>query len=183
MISLRRAVTSTLAAVLISLGGLAATPASAATAAANSTPITGGICGGATYLTLYNQDGRAETFWLGADRALWHNWQLSVGGPPSGDASLGGYITSCIDGNYNKDGRLEFFGRALGNDLDHIWQNGVNGAGGWSGWASLGGVLAGGPTTWVRSNDGIEVEVLGVDNLLHYKWQQQPNCCWTPDWH
>jgi hypothetical protein len=181
MLRLRKVATGVLAATVVALGVLAAAPASAAVHPADSTPISGGICNGATAVTLANKDKRLETFWLGANRALWHRWQLSTGGW-SGDASLGGYLTSCIDGNYNQDGRLEFFGRAGGNDLNHIWQNRVNGDGGWSSWSTLGGILAGGPVTWIRPNGGIEVEVLGIDNLLHYKWQQQPNCCWTPDW-
>jgi len=162
----------------------AATTAQAGVVQPAASPMPGWICSGngnTYYLELKNKDNRYEKFWVGTDHALWHSWQVSVNGGWSADNSLGGDLTSCIDGNYNQDGRLEIFGRALGNDLDHIWQVVANG--GWSGWSSLGGVLAGGPLTWIRANGGIEVEVLGVDNLLHFKWQQQPNGDWTPDWH
>ena len=37
------------------------------------------------------------------------------------------------------DGRLEVFARGTDNALWHIWQTAPNN--GWSGWASLGGVL------------------------------------------
>jgi hypothetical protein len=138
------------------------------------------------YLQLSNSDGRYEDFWVGTDHALWHEWEHSDGISWSNPASLGGYLTSCIDGETNQDGRLEIFGRAAGGDLAHIWQNGSSGTG-WSGWTSLGGALLNepseGPQASVRDNGGIQVQVVGVDYNYHYKWQQQPNCCWTPDWH
>jgi hypothetical protein len=39
-----------------------------------------------------NQDGRLETFVIGADHSLWHQWQSTAGGGWSGWSSLGGWI-------------------------------------------------------------------------------------------
>jgi hypothetical protein len=135
-------------------------------------------------VTLVNQDGRLEDFWVGTSNtiqvpgALWHQWQISPGSSNwSAPASLGGYLTSGIDGASNADGRLEVFGRAAGNDLAHIWQ--VQANGGWSSWASLGGVLASGPFTSYTSYGGIIVDVFGPDNRWHRKYQMAPNCCWS----
>lgn len=135
---------------------------------------------GAT-VTETNLDGRAEKFWVGSDGAVWHAWATTPGGPiNSGNASLGGHVTSGVGVTHNQDGRLEIFGRADGGDLNHKWQ--LTPGGGWSGWVTLGGQLA--PFTGVYAdyfslNGGtIRVKVTGVDGALHYMWQKAPNCCW-----
>jgi hypothetical protein len=138
---------------------------------------------GAT-VTQLNQDGRLEQFWVGGDGAVWHRWQLTVGGTWSGNNSLGGHLTSGVGVTRNQDGRLEIFGRADGGDLDHMWQ--LSPGGGWSGWASLGGQLkayTGVYANYFSNNGGtIRVEVTGVDNQTHYLWQLAPNCCWSTVW-
>ncbi|MEV0274261.1 MAG: hypothetical protein HOV71_07175 [Hamadaea sp.] len=138
---------------------------------------------GAT-VTEKNSDGRAEKFWVGGDGAVWHAWATTPGGPiDSGNYSLGGIVSSGVGVTHNQDGRLEIFGRAAGGDLNHKWQ--LSG-GGWSGWASLGGQLkayTGVYADYFSTNGGtIRVKVTGIDNLLHYKWQAAPNCCWRSYW-
>jgi hypothetical protein len=83
-----------------------------------------------------NADGRLEVFARGTDNALWHNWQTTAGGAWQGWASLGGAIASDPQAGINADGRLEVFARGTDNALWHIWQQ----PGGWSAWASLGGI-------------------------------------------
>jgi hypothetical protein len=133
----------------------------------------------ADILFLQNPDGRLEEFWRGSDCALWHSWQLTPGGAWSANASLGGCLTSGVDGESNADGRLEVFVRGTTNQIYHIWQGPF--AGGWSGWASLGGVLVSGPYTSRTSYNGIIVDALGPDGIWHRRYQTAANCCWS-DW-
>jgi hypothetical protein len=182
LLSLRKA--ALLVAVAASSIFLAA-PSSASAAPAGSTPQPGWICAGdgnTTMLWLSNKDGRTERFWVGSDRALWHDWQVSVNGGFHEAASLGGWMNGCIDGTANADGRLEMFVRAGGGDLDHIWQTSPNG--GWNPqWESLGGQLAGPIFVYNTSPDlRVVVDVLGTDQLWHEKWQWRPNCCWFETW-
>lgn len=65
--------------------------------------------------------------------------------------------------------------------LWHTWQSTAGGA--WSEWASLGGRLSSGPVVTQGTELAIMVEVFGPDGQWHTKWQQQPNCCWTDQWH
>lgn len=127
-------------------------------------------------LFLTNRDRRLEEFWRGSDCALWHAWQLSPGGSWSGNASLGGCLTSGVDGESNADGRLEVFARGTDNAIYHIWQQS---SGGWSGWASLGGLLVTGPFTGVTGDQRIWIDALGPDGIWHRRIQNSPNCCWS----
>ncbi|MET7710811.1 hypothetical protein [Micromonospora sp. NPDC005413] len=139
---------------------------------------------GAT-VTEYNADGRAEKFWVDSNGTVWHAWATTPGGPiNNGDWSLGGNVSSGIGVTHNQDGRLEIFGRAAGGDLNHKWQ--LSPGGDWSGWATLGGQLkarTGVYADYFSNNGGtIRVKVTGTDNLIHYKWQDAPNCCWRTYW-
>ena len=87
-----------------------------------------------------NADGRLEVFARGTDNALWHIWQTAAARRPGpGWASLGGEITSSPVVTSDADGRLEVFARGTDNALWHMWQTAPSN--GWSGWASLGGIL------------------------------------------
>jgi hypothetical protein len=93
--------------------------------------------------------------------------------------------------------REERFWVGTKHHLWHNWQDDIYGD--WSGPADLGGFLnncisgtanAGGQLEIFAHGAGGDLEhiwQLGVNEasttLLHYKWQQAPNCCWTPDWH
>jgi acylphosphatase len=77
----------------------------------------------------------------------------------------------------NADGRLEAFAVGTDNGLWHIWETAPNG--GWSGWASLGGVITSEPTV-ARNKDGrLEVFARGTDNALWHIWQTAPNNGWS----
>ena len=91
-------------------------------------------------------------------------------------ASLGGAIFTPVVGN-NEDGRLEAFARGTDGALWHIWQTAPNN--GWSGWASLGGVIQG-PIALTRNADGrLEAFVKGTDNALWHIWQTARNNGWS----
>jgi hypothetical protein len=188
----------TLAAGLVLASGLLLAPAASASTASSphpprlpaylsheASPVAGGSAApkDADEVILTNRDGRQEDFWVGTSNtvqipgALWHAWQDSNGNWTGGPASLGGRVTTGIDGERNADGRLEIFGRGTDNALWHIWQ--LSPGGSWSGWASLGGVLASGPFTSLTSYGGIIVDVFGPDNIWHRKYQTSPNCCWS----
>lgn len=136
--------------------------------------------------TMYNQDGRAEVFWVGRSDGtytspgqVWHQYQLSPGGQWSGPLSLGGEVYDGLDVASNADGRLEIFVKARGNDLNHMWQVAPNS--GWSKWYSLGGVILSGcgPVTTMLSFSRIAVDVTGTDYLVHRIYQQSPNGNWS----
>ena len=58
-----------------------------------------------------NSDGRLEVFVIGADHALYHNFQQTAGSTTSwsGFTKLGGYVISNPAVGQNSDGRLEVF--------------------------------------------------------------------------
>lgn len=121
--------------------------------------------------------GRLEVFARGANKALYHKWQVTPNGGWSGWASMGGWIDMLATGK-NADGRLEVFVRGASGALYHKWQKAPSN--GWSGWASLGG--------WIdrmvvdKNEDGrLEVFARGSNKALYHKWQVAPNGGWS-DW-
>ena len=129
-----------------------------------------------------NKDGRLELFMLGANNALYHNYQCSTSGCTggwSGWQSLGtpssttGLVNSTTVAS-NSDGRLEVF--ALGSDgnLYHIYQCGTVCTGAWSSWSSLGKPAAGlkaDPVVGTNSDGRLEVFSLGQDSNLYHIFQ------------
>jgi acylphosphatase len=77
----------------------------------------------------------------------------------------------------NADGRLEVFAVGTDNALWHIWQTAPNG--GWSGWASLGGVITSEPMAGRNADGRLEVFARGTDNALWHNWQVAPNDGWS----
>jgi acylphosphatase len=73
----------------------------------------------------------------------------------------------------NADGRLEAFAVGTDNGLWHIWETTPNG--GWSGWASLGGVITSEPTVGRNADGRLEVFARGTDNALWHIWQTAPS--------
>ncbi|MEU6408842.1 hypothetical protein [Microbispora sp. NPDC046933] len=135
--------------------------------------------------TLYNLNGRPEIFRVGTATtyytnpgALWHRWQ-NADESWSSSQSLGGVIYDSWCGNRNKDGRLEIFVKAAGGDVNHNWQ--TTPAGDWSGWHSLGGLIASGQGVWCATDGkgNLGIAVYGPDNMWHYKWQITPGGSWT----
>lgn len=136
--------------------------------------------------TVLNQDGRKETFWVGRSDGtttspgeVWHDYELSRGGPWNGPLSLGGEAYSGLDVASNADGRLEVFVKARGGDLNHIWQMRPNSS--WSGWYTLGGAIfpGCGPIVHMLSFSRIAVDVMGLDVRIHRIYQQSPNGNWS----
>ena len=77
----------------------------------------------------------------------------------------------------NADGRLEAFAVGTDNGLWHIWETAPDG--GWSGWASLGGVITSEPTVGRNADGRLEVFARGTDNALWHIWQTAPNNGWS----
>lgn len=131
-----------------------------------------------------NQDGRLEVFARGADKALWHTWQLD---PPGEDeapkarwsawASLGGAVDMLAVAQ-NQDGRLEVFARGTDRALYSMAQTAPNS--GWTPWNRLGGIID--MLAVGRNQDGrLEVLGRGTDKALYHLWQQQVGGSYT-DW-
>ena len=78
---------------------------------------------------------------------------------------------------HNADGRLEVFACGTDNALWHIWQTAPNN--GWSGWASLGGVITTDPEVTRNADGRLEVFARGADNALWHIWQTAPNNGWS----
>ncbi len=89
------------------------------------------------FTTIANKDGRLELFYIGADKALYHNWQLTAGGDNwSGWKSLGGKLRQ-FTVTQNKDGRLQVFCVSSKNDtFFYNMQLTVN-KDSWGGWKSM----------------------------------------------
>ncbi|GIF48173.1 hypothetical protein DFJ67_1933 [Asanoa ferruginea] len=147
-------------------------------------------------VSMRNQDGRLEQFKLDSTRHLLHRWEQNayksdyVAWRP-----LSGIISSGIGVILNDNGTLGVFGRADGGDLDYVHQ--LSPGGDWSGWTSFAGRLEPyGPiytgvyssqmctigTSQVPCHYRNYVEVLGVDNLQHRKYQYCDNGCWSENW-
>jgi len=121
------------------------------------------------------EGGRLEVFVQGGDLALWHISETA----PSATTwnpwnSLGGILTSDVavaanaalfEGVIRVPGELEVFVR--GSD-DALWHNSQQAVGGpaWSGWTSLGGILASNPVVAQNSDGRLEVFVRGKDSAL-----------------
>jgi hypothetical protein len=61
--------------------------------------------------------------------------------------------------------------------LWHQWQTAPNN--GWSGWASLGGILTSAPTIFQNLDGRLEAFVRGTDSALWHIWQTAPNNGWS----
>jgi hypothetical protein len=143
--------------------------------------------GGAVYsgpAVAVNADGRLEAFFIGFDRGLYHNWQVTPGGVWSGWFSLGGVValSSSVVVGVNADGRLEVFVTGSDYALWHINQKQVNGSV-WSGWtplgAPIGGTLQGPPAVAVNADGRLEVFDVASDGALWHISQATPN---GPGW-
>ena len=77
----------------------------------------------------------------------------------------------------NADGRLEIFVRGTDGALWHKWQTAPNN--GWSGWASLGGVITEAPVAGRNKDGRLEVFGRGTDGALWHIWQTAPNNGWS----
>ncbi len=68
---------------------------------------------------------------------------------------------------------------ARGTDgaLWHIWQTAPNN--GWSGWASLGGVISSDPEVARNADGRLEAFARGLDNAVWHIWQTAPNKGWS----
>jgi len=68
-------------------------------------------------------------------------------------------------------GLLEVFARGTDNALWHNWQTQPS-AGPWSGWDSLGGTIAGGPSIAMHAGGGLEVFCRWTDGTVYHIWQE-----------
>ena len=120
-------------------------------------------------------DGRLETFYIGTDDKIYHNWQTAPNNGWSGEFPLGGSAKQVVIGR-NADGRLELFYVGTNNRIYHNWQTAPNN--GWSGEDDFGGwakqLVVG------RNADGrLEVFYIGTDDHLYHNWQTSPNNGWS----
>ena len=77
-----------------------------------------------------NDDGRLEVIALGADKVLYHKWQVAPNRGWSAWTSLGGSPAKEIAVASNADGRLEAFALdASTGRVKHCWQGAPNGTG------------------------------------------------------
>ena len=161
-------VTALIGAVTLTLAG----PATPASAGQGATTL------GFNYLSIRNCDNRMEDFKLALDNSVVHRWQLTPGGTWSAWYSLGGQILYYeINGFRNGDCKIEIFGVGTNLAMFTAWQIGANGAGGWSGWATLGGGFHGGP---INSHPKDHLNIWGVcayglDDQLWCNYHTQPN--------
>lgn len=91
-------------------------------------------------------------------------------------ARLGGVISDLVVSN-NQDGRSEAFARGTDNALWHIWQTAPSN--GWSGWASLGGVITSKVAVGKNADGRMEAFVRGTDGALWHARQTAPNNGWS----
>lgn len=137
-------------------------------------------------------DGRLEVF-VGytLDKAVWHKWQVSPGGPWSSWSSLG--IPTGISPKSvphprvtedRVDGRLEVFVTGDDGALWHNWEINPGKGGGWNGWSSLGipstiGSIDKFNSVGVNLDGRLEVFTRGSDGMLWHTWQQVPTWVWA----
>lgn len=136
-----------------------------------------------------NSDGRLEVFVVGANHAVWHNWQSSPGSSNSWTQfeSLSGIIdvNTSPAVERNSDNRLELF--VIGAD-DAVWhksQTSPGSSNSWTQFESLGGFIDPNTSPAVaRNSDGrLELFVIGANHGVWHKWQTSPSSSnsWTTD--
>jgi len=101
----------------------------------------------------------------------------SVFGTAMVTALTGVGLRGIVDVGINADGRLEAFATGTDSALWHIWQ--VTPGGGWSGWASLGGILTSDRAVGRNADGRLEVFVRGTDDALWHIWQVSPGGGWS----
>jgi hypothetical protein len=69
------------------------------------------------------------------------------------------------------------FARGTDDALWHAWQE--TPGGGWSGWASLGGVITSMPAVTNNADGRLEVLARGTDEALWHVWQTAPGGGWS----
>ena len=77
----------------------------------------------------------------------------------------------------NADGRLEVFAQGTDGGVWHIWQTAPNN--GWSGWATMGGVITSDPVVGRNQDGRLEVFARGTDGAVWHNWQSVPNNGWS----
>ncbi len=77
----------------------------------------------------------------------------------------------------NADGRLEVFANGTDHAVWHNWQTAPNN--GWSGWASLGGLVTTTAMTGRNADGRLELFARGGDDALWHMWQTAPNNGWS----
>jgi hypothetical protein len=140
---------------------------------------------------------RLNVFIIGADNAVYHKWQNTLGTITNDWSewhSLGGNIKPNTDPAVipNSDARLELFVIGADNKLYHKWQTApITGTDQWSSYSSLGGSIrandnqeATQPQLMRNSDRRLEVFIIGGDNAIYHKWQNSlgTSATWS-DWH
>ena len=127
---------------------------------------------------MVNKDGRLEAFVIGANKAIWHRWQVQPNGEAWSDWSSLGGDNMAIAVACNKDGRLEVFGLRSDFGIWHIWQ--ISPGGAWSDWSNLGGSYT--AISVDRNTDGrLELFALRNDKKVLHCWQTSAGGGWS-DW-
>jgi acylphosphatase len=122
-----------------------------------------------------NSDGRLEVFVIGADHALYHDFQQTAGSSSSwsGFTKLGGSILSNPVVGQDRDGRLEVFVIGGNHALSHIFELTPSSSNSWSGFSGLGGSsLISDPAVASNSDGRLEVFVIGNDHALYHIFEQ-----------
>jgi len=127
-----------------------------------------------------NADGRREVFAVGKDGALWHTWEVTLGGGWSPWATFGGSFVGTPTVGMNADGRLEVFATTAGGVLRHVWQ--VRPSADWSGWSDFPGTHKFSVSVFPNANRMLTVYAVGVqDGAVYYSMQSVSTGSWT-DW-
>jgi hypothetical protein len=120
-----------------------------------------------------NNDGRIELFAVGKDDNLYHNSQVTPGGPYQSEwISLGGPFADSPSVLLDSEGNIVIFTRGkISRSLmyNHQVHNSTNVV--WAGWVNLGGILTSSPSAVLTAESMIHVFVRGVDKGLFEKKQ------------
>eukprot|EP00163_Fabomonas_tropica_P018866 TRINITY_DN33269_c0_g1_i1.p1 TRINITY_DN33269_c0_g1~~TRINITY_DN33269_c0_g1_i1.p1 ORF type:complete len:361 (+),score=86.01 TRINITY_DN33269_c0_g1_i1:373-1455(+) len=117
-----------------------------------------------------NSDGRVESFVIGADNQLYHQWQLSTQDRTkfSRWSALGGTLTSRAAVGTTWDGRLQVFARGADNA---IWGKQFRWDEGWGPWTSLSGKWQSAPTVANYKNGLPVILAVAKDSSLWFRSQ------------
>jgi hypothetical protein len=121
-----------------------------------------------------NKLGLLETFYVGDNNDLYHDWQIEGFGW-IGEQRLNGASAKQVTVGTNEDRRLEVFYVGLNDKIYHNWQLP---AGGWSGENWLGG-FAKQLVAVSNDDDRIELLYIGTNESLFHNWQTIKNGGWN----
>ena len=126
-----------------------------------------------------NTGGALEIFDVAANGQMYHNYQLTPGGPWSGWSSIGGTLDWAAPAvGRNANGSLELFATGTNGAVWTATQS-SSATNGWTSWSSLGGSVTSPPVVGQNAGGALEIFATGAGGAISHDYQTTPNGGWS----